>query len=319
MNADEQRLADLLKQVVPDPPRQLTYEEITVLNVERTVKSWLVPTLAAASVLIIGGAVGAVAATRSGHPAPSAPAAYQGTSRAGGSASPVPRPTSPGCPTPEPVPASGRGASLTVPNVTGQAQVSAVATLSRAGLKVVINSRASRAIPQGIAMLQSPAAGAHVAPGATVTLTISAGSGAAKPVASAVPTPSPSATCLPAGIAPGGPSPVPTGAVPTPSPSSGVPTAVPTVAAPTATSTPVAISAAPSAVPTQGKVSVPNLVGQSSLAATQTAQVAGLVVVVQSQSAPAAQHEPAGVVWGQEPAAGTAVPVGATITLYRQP
>jgi PASTA domain len=113
MSEQEQRLADLLKRVVPEPPRQLTYEEITVRTAERTVKSWLMPTLAAASVLVIGGAVGAVAATRSGQAGPGTPAAYQGTSRAG-AATPSAQPTSPGCPpTPEPTASGSAGAKAT--------------------------------------------------------------------------------------------------------------------------------------------------------------------------------------------------------------
>ena len=311
MSADEQRLADLLKQVVPDPPRQLSYEEITVLNAERTVKSWLIPTLAAASVLIVGGAVGAVAATRSGQPTPGAPAAYQGTSRAGGSATPVPRPTSPGCEaTPEPMPTAGGGETVTVPSVVGQARVQADATLERAGLEVVNNEKASRAIPGGTTMLQSPAAGTHVARGSMVTLTISSGAAAATPVPTclpvggaggATPTPWPTATSAPTPLpsAPGGGSaPVPTAStVPTPAATTGVPVATPTAAA----------------------ASVPNLVGQTSLAAQNTAQLAGFTVVVQDRPAPATKSVPAGVVWGQAPASGAAVPAGATVTLYCQP
>ena len=318
MNADEQRLADLLKRVVPDPPRQLTYEEITMPNAERAVKTWLMPALAAASVLIIGGAVGAVAATRSSQSAPGSPTAYQGT---GGSATPVAKPTSPGCQaTPVPVPTTGRGASVTLPSVIGQSQLAAEATLSQAGLKVVINERASQTIPAGTTILQSPSAGARVAGGSTVTLTISAGPAETKPTATAVP------TCLPvAGSATGPSTPVPGGAIPTASPTAlpssapGGPSVVPTAAAGTTAPSPIATTEASSAVPTAGEVSVPNLIGQSSLAAQNAAQLAGLTVHLQAKSAPAAQSVPQGVVWGQDPAAGTAVAEGAVVTLYGQP
>jgi hypothetical protein len=324
VGADEQQLADLLKRVVPEPLRQLTYEEITVRTAERTVKSWLMPTLAAASVLVIGGAVGAVAATRSTQAAPGAPAAYQATSRAG-SATPSAQPTSPGCqPTAEPSP-TVQGGTVKVPSVIGQQLAAAVGNLQRFGLIVTIEETASRTVPAGIVLLESPAAGSPVLHGATVTLTISSGPAGAKATATAA-TPVPLPTCLPAGsTAAGGPSPAPTAAagsaVPTPVPtaSGGGQGAVPTAAVGTAVPSPTAISGDPSAVATTGVVHVPSLVGQNSLTAVHTAQDAGLRVVVTDKAASGTRSVPAGVVWGQAPTSGSVVPAGGTITLYCQP
>ncbi|HTU76666.1 MAG TPA: PASTA domain-containing protein [Trebonia sp.] len=206
MNADEQRLADLLKRVVPEPPRQLTYEEITVRTAERTVKSWLLPSLAAASVLVIGGTVGAVAATRSGPAGPGAPAAYQGTSRAG-SATPAARPTPTGCqPMPEPTSSAPAGGSVTVPGIVGQRAIAAEQVLQTAGLTVTIKQAVSPAVPAGIVLSQSPATGTHVAPGATITLTIASGSAGAKPTS----VPTPASTCLTTAPPAGAPTPSPT-------------------------------------------------------------------------------------------------------------
>jgi hypothetical protein len=249
MSAEERQLADLLKRVVPEPPRQLTYEEITVRNVDRTVKSWLAPALAAASILIIGGAVGAVAATNSGQAPPAAPAANQSSSPASG------RPTSPGCqPTAEPTSTTARGGSVVLPSVVGRQQMAAVAGIEQAGLIVIVREAASKTIPEGLVVAQAPAPGAHLSPGATVTLTVSAGAGGARPTASAVPaptasaapTPSPSATCLtpgPVASPTGGPSPAPTGAP------VAVPSAAPTGAAPAGTAGPATAPTAGTTVP----------------------------------------------------------------------
>jgi hypothetical protein len=254
MSTEERELADLLKRVVPEPPRQLTYEEITVLNVERTVKSWLVPTLAAASILIIGGAVGAVAATSSGRAAPAAPAAYQGDSPA---PSPSARPTSPGCqPSPEPTPTAAHGGSVVVPSVVGRQQDAAMLAIDQIGLRLLVHQTASKTVPAGLVVAEAPAPGSRLSQGATVTLTVSAGSTGAKPAASPRPTasaaPVASPTCLtPAPIASptGGPSPAPTGApvaMPTPWPTapSAVRTATPTAPA---TAVPTTAPTAPAA------------------------------------------------------------------------
>jgi hypothetical protein len=251
IGADEQQLADLLKRVVPEPPRQLTYEEITVRNVERTVKSWLVPTLAAASILVIGGAVGAVAATRSGQAASGTSVAYQGSGHPG-PATPTPWPTPPGCqpvaepsaeptppaqPTPSAEPTSA--ASVRAPAVVGQRQVVAERAIQQAGLKAIVQETASRTVPAGTVLSESPASGTRVPVGATVTLTVAGSAGAP-----ATPTPTPTATC-PA------PTPVPTTgepAAPTAEPSA-VPPATPSAKA---TPVPAAPTAEPSAVPTAG-------------------------------------------------------------------
>jgi hypothetical protein len=201
---EEQRLADLLKHAVPQPPRELTDEEITTVHVNLPRKSWLMPALAAAAVIIIGGGAGALAATSSGN---SGPPATPGTSRsavtpqaprttpgaptpvatASPSATPVPTiptstptpvPTTPAStPTAVPTPTSSATAvprkAVVVPSVIGETATQATATLMAAGLTVRLQAQAapnSQPAVAGIVWSQSPAAGAAVAPGTRITL-----------------------------------------------------------------------------------------------------------------------------------------------------
>jgi serine/threonine-protein kinase len=210
---------------------------------------------------------------------------------------------------------------VTVPGVIGQPVAQAEGTLSQAGLDVVVTERASQTVPAGTTLLQSPAMGTRVPRGTTVKLTISSGSAAAKPAAAPVPMP----TCVAQAPGIAAPSAVPTAAPgtavasPLPSVPGGGPSAVPTAAPGTAVPSPVATSGGPAAVPTVGEVSMPSLIGKTSLTAVHTAQVEGLTVVLKDKPAPATQSVPGGVVWGQAPAGGSGVPAGATVTLYCQP
>ena len=202
---EEQRLADLLKHAVPEPPRQLTYEEITGPHVNRSRKSWLMPTLAAAAVVVIGATLGGVATQLTGNsgtpvtppgasrPAvtPQAPRTTPGAptpvATASPSATPVPAiptstPTPAGAaptssPTAVPTPTSSATAvprkAVVVPSVIGEAATQATATLTAAGLTVTLQAQAapsSRPAAAGIVWSQSPAAGAAVAPGTRITL-----------------------------------------------------------------------------------------------------------------------------------------------------
>jgi hypothetical protein len=56
MSSEEQRLSELLKRTVPEPPLELSADRVTVLHVDRSRRSWLVPALAAASVVVVAGA-----------------------------------------------------------------------------------------------------------------------------------------------------------------------------------------------------------------------------------------------------------------------
>jgi hypothetical protein len=331
-NYEEQRLADLLKRSVPEPPRQLTYEEITVQHLEKSVKRWLMPTMAAAAVLIIGGAIGAVAATRPDSATPRATAAAQGTSPA---AAPTPQPTSPGCPgtaTPSasPSPTGAQGGSVTVPGVVGQQTASAEQVLQQAGLLVFVKTVQEHAVPAGTVLRQSPAQGTRVARDTVVSLTVAAetapatptpspsSTSAAIPVPSATPTPSPFATAAPV------PSPTcsaPAMPVPTSAPSGApTPTAVPT-SAPGTLPTPTVPTSAPSGAPTPtavptspGRITVPDVVGLQEMRAQTLLQLAGFNVVV--VSAPEPSGQPRGTVFKQSPPGGTITPQGSVITIY---
>lgn len=202
---EEQRLADLLKRAVPEPPRELTNEEITTVHVNLPRKSWLMPALAAAAVIIIGGGAGALATQLTGNSG--TPVTPPGTSRsavtpqaprttpgaptpvatASPSATPVPTiptstPTPAGAtptstPTAVPTPTSPATAvprkAVVVPSVIGEAATQATATLMAAGLTATLQAQAapnSQPAAAGIVWSQSPAAGAAVAAGTRITL-----------------------------------------------------------------------------------------------------------------------------------------------------
>ncbi len=86
MTTEEQRLSELLKRSVPEPPVELSADRVTVPHIDRSRRSWLMPVLAAASVVLVAGAgVGLNAARHdsSASPAsPSAPRQAQATSTA---------------------------------------------------------------------------------------------------------------------------------------------------------------------------------------------------------------------------------------------
>ena len=47
MTMEEQRLAELLKRSVPEPPFELSADRVTVQHIDRSGRSWLMPVLAA--------------------------------------------------------------------------------------------------------------------------------------------------------------------------------------------------------------------------------------------------------------------------------
>ena len=203
MSAEEQRLADLLKRAVPEPPRELTHEEVTVPHVNRPRKSWLMPTLAAAAVVAIGVTLG-VAATHLSGPGT---ASFQ---PAGGSSSASALPSASASPS---ACASGNSrAGVTVPDLVGQEVPVAVASLQKLGFDVVVASQQASTAPQGTVARQSPAAGTTVARGSVATLFVSGATGAGASGAPISQTPVPTTpTCPPA------PTGAPTGSPKTPS------------------------------------------------------------------------------------------------------
>jgi len=71
MTREEQRLSELLKRTVPEPPFELSADRVTVRHVDRTRRSWLMPALAAAAVVLVATAGAGLNATR--HPSVSSP------------------------------------------------------------------------------------------------------------------------------------------------------------------------------------------------------------------------------------------------------
>jgi PASTA domain len=159
MSSEEERLARLLKRAVPEPPVQLSADQITTRSAGPSARSWMVPTLAAAAVAAIGVTVGLVAARHSpagGSPAPLA------LSSASASASPQ-------------TGATCRGRTVSVPDVLGIGQDAAFAIMQDAGLNAGVYygvAPASARISPGLVSVQSLPAGSKAVPGALVWLEI---------------------------------------------------------------------------------------------------------------------------------------------------
>jgi hypothetical protein len=64
MTMEEQRLSELLKQTVPEPPLELSADRVTVQHIDKSPRSWLMPALAAAAVVLVAGAGVGLSATR---------------------------------------------------------------------------------------------------------------------------------------------------------------------------------------------------------------------------------------------------------------
>jgi PASTA domain len=268
VNSDEQWLADLLKRTVPQPPRQLTYGEITVpQRKEHSRKAWAMPVLAAAAVVAVGVALGATAARHSGS----------GTESFQPASSKVPASSAATPTTPPSCTGTVAGSGVTVPNVAGQQVAAAMQVLAQLGLEMQITTIQASAVRPGTVTRQNPAPGTIVPPGAKVMLYDSAGGDSVTPTSA-----------------------------PTTAGGSGCATAAPTPSGSPSTSAP-------------GRVGVPSSTGMTATQAQQNLSAAGLRVVV--MQAPPAGNEaiPAGTVWQQNPAAGTTVALGTTITIFVQP
>jgi beta-lactam-binding protein with PASTA domain len=66
-------------------------------------------------------------------------------------------------------------------------------------------------------------------------------------------------------------------------------------------------------------VTVPNVVGMTQGQAEQVLASAGFTVRIVSEGSPSGQHVPAGLVWSQNPPAGSVVAKGTIVTLDVQP
>jgi penicillin-binding protein 1A len=192
---------------------------------------------------------------------------------------------------------------LVVPSVVGLDQEEAVSMLEGAGFHVDVAQKRS-AQPAGTVVDQSPAGGEEALMASTVTITVSSGipcqNDSASPTPSAQGSPSPSSS-------------------PSTSPSAS-PAASPTpCAAPSASPTP---SGSPSPSPSLDKVSVPDVTGLSQGDAVGRLQNAGFgVAVIQRAQCTVGKkcHPSPGVVWKQDPVAGTRLRQGSTVTVYVNP
>ena len=52
MTMEEQRLSELLKRSVPEPPVELSADRVTVPHIDESRRSWLMPALGAAAVVL---------------------------------------------------------------------------------------------------------------------------------------------------------------------------------------------------------------------------------------------------------------------------
>jgi PASTA domain len=165
LNQEEQRLADLLKRAVPEPPRKLSADQVAMRRTGRLPGSrapWVRPVLAAAAVVIIG-VTTALAAHNWGAGTVPAP---RGTVQPAASASPPSPRRTPGSP----------ARSVTVPEVMLLPAASAEQILERLGLSVkVIPTYVQGNAPAGTVVAESPAAGTIVPSKTTITLIVSIG------------------------------------------------------------------------------------------------------------------------------------------------
>jgi hypothetical protein len=191
MSTEEQRLARLLKNTVPEPSVQLSADEITAPARGSWARSWTPPALAAAAVAAIGITVGLVATHTSGSDHPPAPLAGSGTA-----ASKAPQAS-----------ATCGGRTVTVPNVVGVTMDAAGAIIQGVGLNEGIYFAASARVPPGTVLAQSLTAGSRAVPGAEVELEIASApsTSTAAPVDPGMEltaTPTPLSPCQPVGGTP---------------------------------------------------------------------------------------------------------------------
>ena len=193
-----------------------------------------------------------------------------------------------------------------VPNVVGQPQATAQATISGANFKLgVVTSQPSATVPAGLVMSQSPAGGSLAAPGSNVSIVVASG----PPPPGLVPNlvgqvqSNAQADILAAGFV--------VGAV-TNQNSLIVPQGVVISQAPAA-GTAGAAGAPVSIVVSLGPAHIPNVVGQQQSTAAANLAAAGFVVgaTIDQTSSVA----PKGVVLSQDPAAGTAAATGSAVNL----
>lgn len=179
MNPEEQRLSQLLKRTVPEPPFRLSADQITTRRAAPPARAWMLPAMAAAAVLAIGTTVGVLATHHSGASRPGGTRPAPGLSVA----APMSKAASPHPAT------SCHGATVIVPSVIGVTQDVAMAVAQQAGLSVEIRDAvppASRGVAPGIVFSQSLAPGTRAVPGAVLEVTVAMAKAASTPSASSI-------------------------------------------------------------------------------------------------------------------------------------
>jgi beta-lactam-binding protein with PASTA domain/predicted Ser/Thr protein kinase len=197
------------------------------------------------------------------------------------------------------------GGRVTVPNVTGQPQEMASATLRRAGLTPVISLVASANVASGVVIDQKPARGGAVAKGASVTIAVSTGPDSYKLENVAELT----ATQAVAKLKAAGFKPT-TETQPSATVAPGrVISTDPPAGTELRAGSPVTMLVSSGPAP----VHVPDVTGQSRVAAEAALTTAGLTVGTVTKQV--TTEQPPGTVLGQSPSASSSLPSGGTVNL----
>lgn len=194
---------------------------------------------------------------------------------------------------------------VTVPDVVTQSSAQASATLSSAGLKMVVTGQSPSAdVPLGAVVAETPAAGAKVRRGSQVGVTLSTGKPtAAVPSVTGLDLQAASSQIASAGLVVGTVTKQPNSTFPANTVISQSPLAGQQLTS--GSSVDLVVSSG------QAQVTVPDVRGLSQTNATD--KLAGVGLVTQAGSAYSSQ--PKGVVVTQGPAPGTLVPAGSTVTI----
>lgn len=195
---------------------------------------------------------------------------------------------------------------VTVPDVVGKTQTEAAATLSSAGLKLVVTGQgASASIPAGSIISEIPTAGAKVRKGSSVGVTVSSGKPqAGVPTVTGMTLDNATSAIATAGLVVGTITHQNSGTFP----------ANTVISQSPAAGTQITLGSAVNLVVSSGQahVTMPAVIGSTQANAIAKLQGLGLHVDVGTALTSA---QPAGIVYAQGPAAGTQVPSGGTVTI----
>jgi beta-lactam-binding protein with PASTA domain len=219
-----------------------------------------------------------------------------------------------------------------VPQVVGQTQGAAVTTLSRLGLKPVLQNAAS-AKPVGIVVAQKPPAGKEVDKGSKVTLNVSTGTGPATTTVGTTATTATTATVTTTTTASRVRVPRVVGLAQTPAlrrlntlrlrptvtyvrssqPANRVVSQVPAAGTSLRRNSRVRVNVSTGPNP-QPAATVPSVLGQDQATAADNLRSAGFRVAVLNR--PTRNQSQNGLVIGQQPRAGSSIPRGSQVTIF---